>query len=126
MKSLLPANRVALILHAIFVIATVAVIFVTTLQGDLPKAWQPDVAFAVTILGGLAAATVAVYKFLGGSQNWDTITIGLPDNLGNTSLTAPPQSAITPDAPVGQGTTSVTAGNIAGSTGNTLPPDSPN
>jgi hypothetical protein len=69
----LSANRVVLFLHGAFIVATAAVVFITALKGSLPAAWQPDVAFAVTLLGSIAAGTVAVNKFLTGSQKFDAL-----------------------------------------------------
>jgi hypothetical protein len=69
----LSANRVVLFLHGAFIVATAAVVFITALKGSLPTAWQPDVAFAVTLLGAIAAGTVSVSKFLTGSQKFDAL-----------------------------------------------------
>lgn len=74
---LLSANRVVLIVHGIFIVATVVSLFVAAVSNSLPHAWQPDVAIAIGILGGIISGTVAVNKFLDGSQKWEAIQAGV-------------------------------------------------
>lgn len=69
----LSANRVVLLLHSVFIVATAAAIFVAAVSGSLPKTWQATVAAGVGILGAIAAATVAVTKFLDGSQKSEAL-----------------------------------------------------
>lgn len=71
MSKLFSVNRVVLILHAIFVVATAVVVFVTAIQGSLPTAWGPAIAFGLGIVSAVAGGTVAVTKFLQGSQAVD-------------------------------------------------------
>jgi hypothetical protein len=78
MTKLFPVNRVVLILHAAFVVATAAVVFVAALQGSLPHAWQPAAALAATVLGGLAAASATTIKFLDGSQKSEALQAAPP------------------------------------------------
>lgn len=65
------ANRVVLILHAVFIIATAVAVFVAAVSNSLPHAWQADAALGVTLLTAVAGGTVAVTKFLNGSQAVD-------------------------------------------------------
>jgi hypothetical protein len=101
MKNLLPANRVVLLLHLVFVIATAAGIFIASISHSLPLSWQANVAGGATILGALAAATVAVTKFLDGSQKSEALGASNP---------APPTAVA---SVVGSGAPVSTEGNLA-------------
>ncbi len=91
----LSANRVVLILHFIFIVATCAVVFITAIKGSLPTDWQADAAFAVTLLGAIAGGTVAVNKFLTGSQQFDALQS--QEKIALASTTLAPDPLMTPD-----------------------------
>jgi cytochrome c peroxidase len=101
MTKLFPVNRVVLILHAAFVVATAAAVFVAALQGSLPHAWQPNVALAATVLGGLAAASATTIKFLDGSQKSEALQAAAP--VAEPYLEQPdylPEHALSPVQPL--------------------------
>lgn len=82
MTKLFSANRVALILHSAFIVLTAASVFVAAVNHSLPKSWQANAAAAVVLLGGLAAATVAVTKFLDGSQKSEALQARVAPYIG--------------------------------------------
>lgn len=67
------ANRVVLILHGVFVVLTAAGVFIAAVHDSIPAKWQADIALAGTIIAALAAGTVAVVKFLDGSQKSEAL-----------------------------------------------------
>jgi hypothetical protein len=97
MKNLLPANRVVLLLHLVFVIATAAGIFIASISHSLPLSWQANVAGGATILGAIASATVAVTKFLDGSQKSEALQaraapyVGITTGSSTTGLAPAPE-----------------------------------
>lgn len=92
------ASRIVLVLHAIFVVATVVAIFIATVSNSLPVSWQKTAAAAVVLLGAIASATVAVHKWLDGNSKWEVATAG---TSALSVVSSVPESARTPDGPVG-------------------------
>lgn len=97
MSKLLPANRVVLILHYVFIVATAAAILIAAVSGSLPHSWQANVAVAVSIATAIAGGTVAVTKFLDGAQKSEALTANARPLWTATSTTgmtiAPTDSA---------------------------------
>lgn len=88
----LSANRVVLILHYAFVVLTALGIFIATVSHSLPASWQKSLVAGATIVGALAASTVAVTKFLDGSQKSEAL------NAGTVAVSVP--VAVVPPAEV--------------------------
>lgn len=83
LSKLFSANRVVLVAHSVFMVATVAAVFLATVNHSLPSKWQNTVAAAVTLITGIAGGTAAVTKFLDGSQKFDALQS--QERLGSSS-----------------------------------------
>lgn len=97
MKKKVTANRVVLFLHGAFVVTTAAGLFVAEVNKNLPTKWQATAGIVVGILGSVAAGTVAVVKFLDGSQKYDALQAqGLAGQKPSGAKVAPVKPAAEP------------------------------
>lgn len=69
----LSANRVAAILHAVLIVATIVGFYLAALQHALPKSIGAAIALAIPVVGALGGATALAIKFLDGSQKFDAL-----------------------------------------------------
>lgn len=101
MPKWLTMNRVVLIFHGIITVGTIATILVLEVNKSLPHKWQDNVASVGAVIAGLVAGSVAVVKYLDGSQKFDATPLGQQAEATRLGL-APPAMLAVPGLPAEQ------------------------